>query len=63
MFIDGVSRGVIDLYASSTQSRRAVFGATGLAPGQHTIQIKVLGTKQAAATSVYVDVDGFIVLR
>ncbi len=63
VFIDGVSRGTIDLYASSTNSRRVVFSASGLAPGEHTIQIKVLGTKRSAATSAYVDVDGFVVLR
>ena len=63
VFIDGISRGVIDLYASSTQSRRAVFSAKGLAAGRHTIRIKVLGTKQSSATTAYVDVDGFIVLR
>ncbi|MGQ0467389.1 MAG: S8 family serine peptidase [Sporichthyaceae bacterium] len=63
VFLDGVSQGVIDLYASSTQSRRIVFSTTGLTPGQHTITVKVLNTRRSSATASYVDVDAFTVLN
>ncbi|MGQ0843101.1 MAG: S8 family serine peptidase [Sporichthyaceae bacterium] len=62
VFVDGVSRGIVDLYASSTRTRRIVF-STALAPGQHTITVKVLGTRGSSASSTWVDVDAFTVLR
>ena len=50
MFIDGVSRGVIDLYSPTLQGRRIVFPADNLTPGQHTIAIKTLGTKHTSSS-------------
>ncbi|MGQ0467388.1 MAG: S8 family serine peptidase [Sporichthyaceae bacterium] len=61
VYVDGKSRGTVDLYASSTQHRRIVFTAK-LAPGTHTITIKVLGKHGSKATTSYVDVDAFTVL-
>ena len=57
--IDSVLAATIDLKASTNQSSRIVFVASGLAAGaQHTIGIRVLGTIGRAR----VDVDGFVVL-
>ena len=58
--IDGVDRGTVDLYATTTRWQ-TVRSYGGLPPGRHTITIRVLGTKNAAATSTNVAVDGFVV--
>lgn len=61
VIVDDQIRGTFDLYRSSTSSREVVF-STDLAPGDHTIVIKVLGTKRSSASSTYVDLDAFTVL-
>ena len=58
--IDGVSKGTIDLYAATTHAQSAE-SFSGLTSGSHTITVKVLGTKNAAATSTAVSVDAFVV--
>ena len=58
--IDGAPRGTVDLYASTTTWRSSV-GYGGLAAGAHTMVIRVLGTKSAAATGTRIVVDGFVV--
>ncbi len=57
--VDGVSKGTIDLYAASAQSYAAPI--TGLTPSAHTLVVKALGTKNAAASAATVAVDGFTV--
>jgi len=60
VLIDGVDKGTVDLYATSARWQTAkTYG--GLAARSHTIVIQVLGTKNAAATSTNVGVDGFVV--
>lgn len=58
--IDGVPKGTVDLYSSTTIFRWAV-AYTGLTAGPHTMVIKVLGTKNAAANGTRIVVDGFVV--
>jgi hypothetical protein len=58
--IDGVSKGIVDLYAPST-AFRAVVPYADLDPGTHTMVIKVLGTKNAAANGTRIVIDGFVV--
>jgi hypothetical protein len=58
--IDGVDKGTVDLYASAVRYR-TVTSYAGLANGPHTITIKVLGAKNAAATATTVNVDAFVV--
>jgi hypothetical protein len=58
--IDGLSKGTVDLYRSS-MTWQAAIAYGGLAPGQHTIQIKVLASKHSSANGVEVVVDGFVV--
>jgi Divergent InlB B-repeat domain len=58
--IDGVDRGTVDLY-SPTAQWQAVQRYGGLAAGSHTITVKVLGSKNASATSAKVVVDAFVV--
>ena len=58
--IDGVSKGTVDLYASST-TWRSIASYGGLASRPHTMVITVLGTKNSAATGTRIVVDGFVV--
>lgn len=61
VLIDGVSKGTVDLYASTSQPQSAL-AYRGLAAGSHTITIKVLGTKNAATTSTTaVPIDAFVI--
>jgi hypothetical protein len=61
--IDGVLRATVDLYNATLQGRRVVFAATGLTPGQHVIEITVLGRANSAATGTRVDIDALAVLQ
>ena len=58
--IDGVATPVIDNYNPGSLTRRVMFVRT-LPPGTHTIALKVLATKNPAATGTRTDVDTFIV--
>lgn len=61
VFIDGVDRGMVDLY-SPTRRLRVLKPYGGLSDAEHTITIQALGTRNAAASGAHVAVDGFQVL-
>ena len=61
--VDGGAPVIVDLYSATLQGRRIVFAANGLAAGQHTIQIRVLGQKHSASSGTRVDVDALLVLQ
>ena len=56
--IDGTSKGVVDLYATSPGTASTVF--SGLRSARHTVVIKVLGTKRAASKGTSVTLDAFV---
>jgi bacillopeptidase F len=57
--IDGVDKGVVDLYTSARRWKvQKTF--TGLSAGSHTIRVQALGTKNASSTGARVVVDGYI---
>ena len=58
--IDGVATPSIDNYNPGSLARRVMF-VRSLPPGTHTIALKVLATKNPAATGTRTDVDTFIV--
>ena len=58
IFIDGITRGSVDLYSPAVQWQRRV-EFTGLSPGRHTVTVRVLGQKQSASQGVFADVDAF----
>ena len=63
VYLDGVKVATVDLYASSGQSRKVVFRRGGLDPSTtHTLEVRALGTKNAASSGTRVDVDAFVVL-
>jgi SpoIID/LytB domain protein len=59
VFIDGVSRGVISQYAPTASYQQTIWQASGLADGEHTMVIRVTGTKDAASTGTIVVADAF----
>jgi len=62
-WVDGVKAKDIDLYVSGAQSRKTVFTKNGLSASQpHTIEVRVLGQKNAASSGTRADVDAFVVL-
>ena len=64
VWLDGVKVKTIDLYSATTQPRRVVFSQGGLAPTRsHTLQVRVLGTKNASSSGKRVDIDAFVALR
>jgi hypothetical protein len=62
VWIDGVKVATIDNFNAATLTRRVMF-AQALAPGTHTIRIRTLATKSAAATGTRTDIDAFIALQ
>jgi hypothetical protein len=54
--IDGVDKGLVDLYAPSTQWQQSVNYAN-LGPGVHTIHIAVSGQRNPSSSGYFIDVD------
>ncbi len=56
IFIDGVSKGIIDLYSPTIEwQSSSVFG--GLPPGRHTVEIHATGRHDPASADAYIDID------
>ncbi|HLM99711.1 MAG TPA: hypothetical protein VK335_10540 [Bryobacteraceae bacterium] len=56
IFIDGVSKGVIDLYSPTLEwQTSSAFG--GLPPGRHTVEIRATGRHDPASQDSYIDID------
>ena len=58
VLIDGVAAGAFNEYAKLARSRQVVYSRT-VAPGAHTVTIKLVGT----AGHPRVDLDAFVVLK
>jgi hypothetical protein len=64
VYLDGTKVATVDLYSASGKSRALVFSKGGLDPlATHTLEVRALGTRNAAAKSKRVDLDAFVVLR
>ena len=59
VYVDGAAAGTIDLRATSTQNRRAIWAKNWGATGRHTVKVVVAGT----AGRPGVVLDGLVVLR
>ncbi|MGB8643725.1 MAG: CARDB domain-containing protein [Anaerolineae bacterium] len=59
VYIDGVNKGTYDLYKSSSAQWQYVVTFPNLGAGQHTIEVRPLGTKNASSTAATVIVDAF----
>jgi hypothetical protein len=58
VYVDGIYRATINLYASSTGSRRIVYSRSWASSGSHAVSILVVGT----AGHPRVDIDAFVVM-
>ena len=58
--LDGILVGTIDLFRANAAVRNVVFERSNLAGGEHTLQIRVLGTKARNSTGTRVDLDAFV---
>ena len=61
IWLDGVKVATVDFYATTKQKKAIVWASALLSPGSHTLEIRLLGTKGAAATSTRVDIDALLV--
>lgn len=59
VLLDGVSVGAANFYAATTQYQVPVFTKTGLTNSPHTLEIRVRGTKVAASSGTWVNLDAF----
>lgn len=59
VWINGTKRADIDLYAPVTGYQKVVYRSGDLGAGNHTVQIRAKGTKNALSRGTYVVIDGF----
>jgi hypothetical protein len=60
VWLDGSRVATVDLYAASVQKARVVWAAA-VAAGSHQLEVRVTGTRNAAATAARVDIDALLV--
>jgi hypothetical protein len=62
--LDGGAQTTVDLYSPTVQPAQVVWVNNNAAAGvQHSVTVQVAGTKAAASTNTFVQVDGFVFLR
>jgi acyl carrier protein len=59
VFVDGAHVSTVDAYAAAEQIGAVLFTASGLSNGPHTLAIEATGTRNPAASEIYVVVDAF----
>lgn len=59
VYLDGVKQAVYDLYSPAPIQWQAPIAFSGLTAGEHTLEIRVLGKKNAASSGMMVIVDAF----
>jgi hypothetical protein len=62
MYVDGVLVRNVDLYSPDHVARQVVATFNGLPAGNHEVEIRVRGTKNAASSGKRVDVDAFVII-
>lgn len=62
LYLDGVNKGTVDLYATSYGYNQPVRTFTGLSRGPHQLKIVVTGTKNPSSTGLRIVNDAFAVL-
>jgi hypothetical protein len=63
VWVDDVRVKTVDLYSSTKQERKVAFSQHWADPGDHTVEIRALGTKSSSSTGTRVEVDAFCVMR
>jgi hypothetical protein len=59
VYLDGVLKATVDLYADTTLPQSVLWSKTGLANKSHTLKVVVLGTKRAKSQGKWVWTDAF----
>lgn len=59
VWIDGVKKRTVDLYASERAHQQVVYAISFASPGTHRIEIRPTGTRNSASTGARVDIDAF----
>jgi hypothetical protein len=62
VFVDGTKVATVDLYSPAPQLRRVVFARHLAGDEEHTIRLRVTGSRNAASTSARVDLDAILLL-
>ena len=60
--LDGTTTFTVDLYSSTTKYKQIVWTSGFLSPGDHTLKIERLTTKNASSTGYTIDVDAVDVI-
>jgi SpoIID/LytB domain protein len=63
VYVDGVRRGTASQYSPSVLYQQPLYTVTGLTPGQHTVEVRVLNTKDSASAGTTVIIDAFDAAR
>jgi len=63
VYVDGIRRGTVSQYAPTVLYQQPLFTVNGLSSAQHTIEVRVSGTKDPASTGTTVVIDGFDIAR
>ena len=59
--VDGGAETTVDLYSATRQGNQLVFTSPALASGNHTLKVRVTGTKNASSTATFVSPDRVVV--
>ena len=59
--IDGGAETTVDLYSATRQGNQSVYTSAVLASGNHTLKVRVTGTKNASSSGVFVSPDRVVV--
>jgi hypothetical protein len=59
VYVDGVLQGTVDTYSNLAKYQVVRFAITGLAAGQHTLDIRGTGQSNASASSAWIWADAF----
>ena len=63
VWLDGSKAATVDLYSSSAKPRRIVFSKTFPSSSNHTLEVRLLGTRNLSSNGTRVDADAFLTLR
>jgi hypothetical protein len=63
VYVDGTLRKTIDLESPTLLNRHIVFSKRVSPSRAHTVEIHVLGTKNASSTGTRVDIDAFLTMN
>jgi hypothetical protein len=60
VYVDGASKGTINLYSTSTKFKALLFDSATLSNTVHTLEIRLTGGKSSASTGTYVAIDRIV---